>query len=274
VRIYAAISAGGSEWWLPIVLQGAYPDVLVAFPYEQKESLLALLDYRPRSVLSDSGAFTVWQKGGSVDLDAYIGWCLNYAAQADAPPIVNISLDVIPGNRGRRPTIREREQGMRQSLRNGDRMRAAGLTIMEVYHQWEPVQFFNELLDRRQPGDLIGIAARQGLGHAARRRFCDAVFAHVLRRDTLPPLHGLGIGNRDLIFRYPWFSVDSSNWKMEPIFGRGISRRGKTMRLPVDPTHHVLRYQCQLLMRRWQRWAVEATDVWRLRGVEWKEQPA
>lgn len=242
-----------------------YPHVLVSFVYDQTQTFFSKrLGYSPESWMGDSGAFTVWTQGATVDLDAYIEWCHGYLALN--PDFVAVSLDVRPGQPGSTPTRRERLRAMAESIDNGDKLRAAGIRIVEVYHLHEPLSHLELLLDRRQPGERIGI------GGGATAEFCDTAFAFMRDRhgwDNLPPVHGFGVSPiAKLGARYPWFSCDSSGWMASARFGHGIGRRGDKTHDDTRTTNVGVRtlYLFRVLDR-WLRAERELTALWHQRGI-------
>ena len=78
--------------------------------YYMKPSLTTyyLETYRDnyKHIMIDSGAFSVWNKGTTIDLDDYIIYCLKYINSINY--VVN--LDVIPGKPGQRPSKEEVER--------------------------------------------------------------------------------------------------------------------------------------------------------------------
>lgn len=253
-----------------------YPYVLASFAHResQPDRLNKRLD-RVRAVWIDSGAFTVWQGGGTIDLDAYITYL--HALRANLPyPIVPINLDVIPGERGRKPTTRQANAALKQSERNADRIRDAGLPVMEVWHRGEPISHLLHLADRRRPGELLGIGGLVGLKQGQLQQVVDPVFVALRDRygwDKLPPVHGLGIGNRDMLVRYPWWSADSTSWIAPGIFGRTIKRNGNTGRDPRARNRDMRYTECARYLRQWMRWNAEFTDLWEKRGVRFDTPP-
>jgi hypothetical protein len=145
---------------------------------------------------------------------------------------------------------------------------------MEVFHQFEPWSFFDQLLDRRQPGDLIGISPRKDVAPARRKAFCDAVFAHLLSRygqDELPPCHGLGVSGKTMIWRYPWWSVDSTGWVMPSKFGATLSRRvGKVQRSERTRVGAGRNMAVWEWLETWKQWEASLTSLWEARGVKWQ----
>lgn len=272
-RIYAAVSS--SEGYYRALRATEYPYVLWSFAYPT--SGLETMQYVPEAVVTDSGAFTAWQSGNAMDLGAYIAWCRERRVQMGGDPdMVHVSLDVIPGERGRGPTEKERKDGMAQSLANGDEMRAAGLPVMEVYHQFEPVSFLETLLDRLQPGDVLGISPRQGAGPSmhSRLRFCDGVFAFLLERygRDLPKAHGLGLTSKDAMFRYPWWSLDSLSWVVPGIWGRVTGRDGREKLDPrIKGRPRYRESKCREVLEVWKGYNRQLDSMWKARGVKWRK---
>jgi hypothetical protein len=269
-RIYAATS--DTEGYFRVLGAADYPYVLSTYAYP---NALERLVHAPTALLTDSGAFTVWQKGEKVDLAAYIAWC-HERRQGGPADQVHISLDVIPGERGKQPTKRQIKAAMRKSLANGDKMREAGLPVMEVYHQGEPPEFLDELIDRLAPGDVLGISPRQGRGPSmdARSAFCEGVFAHLLERHGkhLPKAHGLGVTGRSLIFKFPWWSVDSLSWTAPGVWGRVQGRDSGyriDARLRGRPNYREAK--CREVLEIWRCWNRELESLWEKRGVTWRE---
>jgi hypothetical protein len=123
---------------------------------------------------------------------------------------------------------------------------------------------------------VLGISPRQGQGHHRRRNFCDGVWAHVTKRygDQVPPLHGLGIGDHELIHRYPWATCDASSYVAPGKFGRSAVRSGATIHDPRNTTAERERppwgyraWRIREILRAWRAWAVTAEAIWTERGV-------
>lgn len=247
MRLYAAVNGRAEP-----VIDTRYPHVLISYALDPRLSILDA--YTPESVLIDSGAFTAWTKGRQIDVDEYGKWAAGLAAKTGTlipDDLRFINLDVIPGERGRAPTTSEVDKAATASMANADRLRDEhGLAIMEVYHYGEGADILDTLLERRRPGEVLGIGGSVGVDHGQRVRWHDAVWAHVSDRHTLvepttpdpptrvstatvlhakvvPPLHGLGASNEDLAKRYPWWSCDSSTYTIPQRFGRTLNARGR-----------------------------------------------
>lgn len=254
-----------------------YPWPLIAFPYDRTFRFFKRIKYAPESILTDSGAWSAWTLGEAISIDEYIDWSLRFKA-ASPCDVVHISLDVIPGSfKGKPPSQAERVEGAERSLANGDKMREAGLTIMEVFHQTEPVEFLDKLVERLRPGDVLGISPRKDFSSTKRHEFCGHVFRLLIDRygrDKLPPAHGLGAFGR-MIRDYPWWSVDTSSWVRGSKYGivdqmqRGKARHEPRMRGNKPLREHTL----LATLNGWHGWANSLTALWEERGVAHVPRP-
>jgi hypothetical protein len=271
LRIVAAMSS--LDYDRPMQI---YPYLLSTFAYREMsaERLPARVN-GAKVVWIDSGAFTVWTKGERIDLGEYIAH-LRTLKQRVGCPIIPINLDVIPGEPRRAPTRAEAREAMAAGERNARHIRAAGLPVMEVWHRGEPLEQLLTIAERRQPGELIGIGGLVGLRPNVIRQVCDPAFASL--RDAygwnqLPPVHGLGVGNRDILFRYPWWSADSTSWIAPGVWGRVVNRAGTTVKDPRARNRSMRLAECARILRLWLRWNDELTRMWEARGVRFATPP-
>lgn len=186
------------------------PSILVSYPY-----LRFFLKHRSRVRLRtwclDSGAYSAWNSGKPTNLDAYIGIARDLLA-IDPQLADVIALDVIGD--------------WRAGVRNVERMWAAGVPAIPVYHISEPEDLLVGLA-RDYPKIAVGGTARLK-GTPAKVRFAEQVFARVWPK----PIHGLAVGGRDVLLAVPWHSVDASNWEASPArFGRWKAYGGATIGL-------------------------------------------
>jgi hypothetical protein len=226
VKIFLALS--GAPTSLGPLNQLQYPYVLNSFAYSKA---LDKLTYRPKDLTLDSGAFTAWNSGKSVDIVEYAEWCLQW--QAKNPSLRAVNLDVIPGEAGRTSTPQERKLGMEQSLKNADYLRGRGISIEEVFHQDEPYEFLDHLVSRLPKGDVLCISPRNDVSKKKRLLWLQNTLSHLVKtvgRDNLPKMHGLAVTSKDLMLAFPFYSADSSTYSTPARFGVTFDHDGTIIR--------------------------------------------
>jgi hypothetical protein len=157
-------------------------------------------------MIIDSGAFTSWSIGKPVqigDLIAYNeGLLRDYSQWAD---FLFISLDVIPGERGRRATSEEIAKAVDQSYDNFVTLQQhfRGHYVLPVYHSGENPKLRDAYLART---DYICLSMDQGMSENNRLEWA--------KRAAVPgyKYHGLAATGNKMVTRVDWFSVDSSSW--------------------------------------------------------------
>jgi hypothetical protein len=276
VKFYAVTTGGPDQ---VAALRGAnHMQVLVSYIADKRRTFHTLMPPE-LDLLIDSGAFSVWSIGKTVDRAAYRDYLLAYREEKQTGKLTFINLDVIPGDKriGTAPTQAERERAIRESMDNADFLRDAGLPIMEVYHRFEPPEVLEQLLARRRPGERLGLGALQGRGSLRdKQEFLDECF-HVVRGfhggwSGISPLHGLGIGpGSPLGRRYPWWTADSSSWVMARKFGKKPSRRVTQAAWAYDDPRTAVTPVAELYfdmaLRGWQRACITLDKMWTARGV-------
>lgn len=276
MKVYAAVSANQSD--LHIETECSFPNLLISYAFDKRglfrDKMGALsLDPARYDFLLDSGAFSVWTSGGVVDIDQYIEWARGF--HDDLPVVRPINLDVIPGEHGGPPPDnRTRSKAVKQSERNADKIRAAGLPVMEVYHWHEPLKVLDKLLERREEGMPVGIGGVAGPGSVNDKvEFVDTVFDRLRKRcggwDGIPPLHGLGISpEARLGRRYPWWSIDASSWQYPQRLGNRVGAGGKSRGKDHRTRQNdVAGIYMRRILRRWERVEEDMTRMWAQRGV-------
>lgn len=275
MRIYAALTGSGED--IKCISDADYPRVLISFAYDKKRSTpdsFPGLDF-----VFDSGAFTAWSSGEPVVLDEYVEWCL--AHQAQHPGAIFANLDVIPGEKTRRPSKREVTAAIKQGMRNADVLRDAGLPLIEAIHVGEPFTVLRELVARRRPEDRLAIGGLVGNSRAVseKRAYCDAVFAK-LRDDhggwgNLPPVHGFGVApEAPLGRRYPWYSIDATTWLRPARYGYKVARGGSMTKSSQHNPSRVAgsrRVYFVRILRRWARLEDQLGGMWESRGIRYAE---
>lgn len=156
----------------------------------------------------DSGAYSAWSRGTEIDLDEYCAFIKANIEHIE----VYASLDVIPGKPGEHASQQARETAAEQSWENYLYMLNEGLKPLPVYHYGEPDRFLTRMLD--YGCDYIGIGGLVAVTSKMRRHWLDRVFTALTDAKGMPIIktHGFGMTAIPLVFRYPWYSIDSTTW--------------------------------------------------------------
>lgn len=199
-----------------------------------------------RDWVLDSGAFSAHNSGVEINLDDYIRKCQEL--QDTDPALTEIfSLDVIGD--------------WQASVKNCEKMWAAGVEAIPTYHYGEPVDV---LLGLAKDYPKIALGGAVGLKGNTKVKFAEQCFARVWPKK----IHGFGYGSEKALMAVPFHSVDATNWEMGPCaFGRWRSFGGK---LSVRGSSQNLRSEVEWYLRLEQR----ARARWRKEMAILDDQPA
>jgi hypothetical protein len=167
----------------------------------------------PLHVLLDSGAFAVWRRGQSIDLDGYMRFIDRHIDILDG----YFALDVIPGAPGRLPTADEAKRASDQSVDNWERMRFLGFDPIPIYHEGEneAVLWHYWMMVQSDPysQDVIGLGATASRGKTSLAEWLVPIFDQLHRPGCeFPKFHGLAMTQERSIKNIPFYSVDSTSW--------------------------------------------------------------
>lgn len=177
----------------------------------------AVID-RPSFGILDSGAFSVWNKGGSIDILDYCNIVLTRLKYFD----IAANLDVIPGKKGmpanqitKEMTEHAAADGWKNLLHlqrfmiENNKPQYAN-RIMPIYHQGEDIKWLKMMVDNGF--EYIGISPSNDYQTAQRMFWLDTVFNYLRSLFSMPMTHGYAVTSEVLMETYPWMSVDSSSW--------------------------------------------------------------
>lgn len=173
-----------------------------------------------QALFLDSGAFTAFTKKAKIDIKEYA----DYVTQHRDTYAVCSSLDAI--GRG--------EEAARESYDNFTRLKSLGAQVQPVFHIREPDHWLQRYIDEGHDYIFIGGMVPETTQWLMVR--LDRLFADILCKPDGTPkvkLHGFGLTDSKLMFRYPWYSVDSTSWLMTGIFGACMFRVNGKLRKVV-----------------------------------------
>ena len=206
-----------NQKWINILKSCDVRHILISYHFiKNVDRLIEMLgDYTPDSFILDSGAFSVWSRGGTVDIVDYIRFAKELQSRLDPRIELNVvNLDVLPGKFGEIPTQEQREQSAIQGWQNMLRLEAEGLKVIHVYHQHEGIEWLDKI---REHLPYIGISPANDCSMKQKLNFMDSCYSRI--RDTVKT-HGFAVTSSSQLYRYPLFSADSSSWTVAARYGR------------------------------------------------------
>jgi hypothetical protein len=206
VRIYAAgyYSAYGTRSVNAQVTMRSRPDFVLESYHYMNEHRAETIKKEGGNIFLDSGAFSMFTKGITVDLQAYADFIKTHG------DIIHISsnLDVIgQGN----------EQG---SYDNQKILEGYGVDIKPVHHARDKDGWLQRYLDEGYQHIFLGGMVPETTDYL--REWLDHVWEKYLTNPdgtAKVKVHGFGLTVLSLMFRYPWYSLDSTSWVMTSRFG-------------------------------------------------------
>lgn len=142
----------------------------------------------------DSGAFSAFTQGITIELSDYIDFIKENKDHLE----IYANLDVIGDAQA--------------TWKNQKKMERAGLSPMPCFHFGEDWKWLRRYVRNYDYVALGGIAVKKN--YSILTKWLDECFDIICNEQGFPKIktHGFGITSLRLIFRYPWFSCDSTSW--------------------------------------------------------------
>ena len=167
-------------------------------------------------LMLDSGAFSVWNRGETLDVNEY-----GRFLKANKKWIhTAVNLDVIPSRPGVKPTHDDVEKAAEESLHNLEVLEGDwGIKAMPVFHQGEDFKWLEAMI--KAGFDYVGISPANDVARASRREWLDKVFSYLCGDHPFPRVrtHAFGLTSVGLLLRYPFHTVDSISWRLAGSYG-------------------------------------------------------
>jgi hypothetical protein len=232
--------------------------VPVLIPFNEIDGVGGYFKEEGRSkVFLDSGAFSSYKRGLSIDLEEYERFIVEHLSDIE----VYAALDVIGNPEATR--------------RNVELMESHGLRPMPTFHFGSPDSELERLLDKYDYIALGGVAI---LGSRKRllQAWLDKCFSSVIRRKG-KKVHGFGIMARWAWERYPFYSVDGSSWcvpgkyrTLKGVGGKGIHTKKSQTLMGHFLRHRSYKFVDSLLIDDIRKRRDMVTALWKSRGVQWQ----
>ncbi len=154
----------------------------------------------------DSGAFTAFTKKETIPPEAYA----QFVRDTRGYWSVCSSLDVIG----------QGEEAARASYEVMCQLHGLGADVIPVFHVREPDHWLERYIAEGHQYIAIGGMVPESTSWLMDR--LDGLWGdHLTNADGTPrvKIHGFGLTVFSLMFRYPWYSVDSTSWLMTGVYG-------------------------------------------------------
>lgn len=196
-------------------------------------------------VFVDSGAFSAWSRGKEIDVDEYI----NYVNTNTNELTLFASVDNIPGELTRTPTLKEKQQSpvlswenylyMRERVKDKDK-------LLPVFHIGEDFKYLNNICNVILDGNHIPYIALGGTVGIKDRKVKENWYKQCFRviKDSKNPnvkVHAFGMTNLEILENYPFESADSTTWLMAAINGELCTKYGRicvSQQVQHKPSHY------------------------------------
>ena len=203
---------------------------LVSFPYMNRNLSKRYFDPNANfdKIMIDSGAFSVWNKGDTIDFDKYMQYCKDNINNVSY--VVN--LDVIPGKPGDknlRLMQSEVEHAASEGYKHYKSMILAGIPqekLIHVFHQGESWKWLQQMVDEM---DYIGLSPGNDRSREEKIDWLMDCMKYVTDLDGRPTIkfHGFAVTSLKAVRLFPWASIDSSTWGIAAGIGRIMIPRRK-----------------------------------------------
>jgi hypothetical protein len=223
-----------------------YPWLLESYHYYTEEMGKEIRS-KKRTIFLDSGAFSMFTQGVKVDLQKYGRFIF------DNQDIIHLAsnLDVI-GKGGEQESY-DRFKKLEKWLTRSQ------VKVQPVHHVRDRNEWLQRYLDEGY--DYIFLGGMVPENTPTLLKWLDEIWAkYLVNPDGTPrvKVHGFGLTTLVLMFRYPWFSVDSTSWVMTSRFG------GIYLDVP-QPDGTIRDYKVDFSLRSPK---IEDTDSWHFNSLK------
>lgn len=235
-------------------------------------------EIEPRTIFVDSGAYSAWSIGTVIDTDEYIEY-LNKNSDAFT---AFASVDNIPGELTRKPTLQERKESpiltwenylyMRERINEKDK-------LIPTFHAGEDLKHLSNLLEVKLDNKhipYIALGGTVGTPVNYKKKWYSTCFK-VINESSNPnvKVHAFGMTSLDVLESYPFYSADSTSWIMTAANGsimtsygtivvskQGVDKPNYIGKLPIPIQHNI-----QSEVQQWGTTVEECAEDYKMRTV-------
>ena len=195
-------------------------------------------------VFIDSGAYSAWSKNKYIDVDDYI----KFINENTDKFTLFASVDDIPGELRRKPTLWEQRESPAKSWHNYLYMREQVKDkdkLLPVFHIGEDFRHLQNMLDATFSGQhipYIGLGGTVGLACTVKEDWYKQCFKIIQQSSNANvKVHAFGMTNLEILENYPFESADSTTWLMAAINGELCTKYGRicvSQQVQHKPSHY------------------------------------
>lgn len=170
------------------------------------------------TVILDSGAYTAFRKGKTINIDEYADFIKRHGHLFAGC----FNLDSI-GSGMKESKDKSKDKDVittaKQSFFNWMKLRKQGIDTIPIYHMGTNQVWLRKYLERT---DYIGIGAIANLNTSQRLMGLSALWKKYFvdkEGNPIVKVHGLGLTAIPMMVRYPWYSVDSFTPVISAVWG-------------------------------------------------------
>jgi hypothetical protein len=182
-----------------------YPWLLESFHY-MNLGMMEAIRRAKKTIFLDSGAYSMFTKKVNVDPNKYAAFIKRHQDIIE----VASNLDVIGA--GHEQETYDRQKQLEDLCGRG--------IVMPVHHARDDDKWLQRYLDEGY--DYIFLGGMVPESKPVLRQWLDHVWHNFLTNPdgtAKVKVHGFGLTTAELMFRYPWYSVDSTRWVMASRYG-------------------------------------------------------
>ena len=192
----------------------------------------------------DSGAYSAWSKNKPIDVDDYI----KFINENTDKFTLFASVDDIPGELKRKPTLWEQRESPAKSWHNYLYMREQVKDkdkLLPVFHIGEDFRHLQNILEATFNGEhipYIGLGGTVGLACTVKEDWYKQCFKIIQQSSNANvKVHAFGMTNLEILENYPFESADSTTWLMAAINGELCTKYGRicvSQQVQHKPSHY------------------------------------
>jgi hypothetical protein len=168
--------------------------LLESYHYIKGDNKIEVIERDKARVFLDSGAFSAFTLGKTIDLNAYCDFIHKHLDCIEQPAVLDAIGDAF------------------KTYQNQTLMEQRGIRPIPCFHFGEDERYMEHYMANYDYIALGGVALA---GSMAIVKWLDRLFEkYICGSDGIPKvkIHGFAITSVPLMLRYPWYSVDSSMW--------------------------------------------------------------